>query len=94
MPTARAGFAAAANSTLLVVGGGEDITVFPNRTVGNVEAIAAGDDGFTAMPPLPVAVHGVGGVVLGSAFYVLGGRPSPRASRTRAPCRSCAGRES
>jgi hypothetical protein len=73
MPTARAGFAAAASATLLFVGGGELITTVPNRTLNGVEAIAAGDDQFTAMPNLPSPVHGVGGALQGNGFYVLGG---------------------
>lgn len=73
MNNARAGFAAAASPTLLFVAGGEVVTSFPWRTLTAVEAIAAGDNRWTDMPPLPLAVHGVPGVLHGTSFMTLGG---------------------
>lgn len=72
LATARAGFAAAASRTLLVVAGGE-VLVAPLRTLGSVEAIAAGHDAWSALPPLPTPVHGVGGMIHGTSFITLGG---------------------
>lgn len=69
----RAGFAAAASSTMIVVAGGEVITSLPWRVVNAVEAIAAGETRWTEMPSLPLAVHGVPGVIHGNAFFTLGG---------------------
>ncbi len=69
---ARAGFAAAASSSMIMVAGGE---VLANglRTLSSVEAIMAGQQAWSALPPLPLAVHGVGGVLRGNAFFALGG---------------------
>lgn len=72
MRTPRGGFAAAATSTQLIVAGGEAVTGTPSVR-DEVEAIAAGENTWTALPPLPVAVHGVGGAISGNAFYTLGG---------------------
>jgi N-acetylneuraminic acid mutarotase len=77
MPNARAGFAAAASESLLFVAGGEVITSTPNRTLGEVEAIAAGQDSWTSMPALPMPVHGVGGAIHGNALHILGGSTLP-----------------
>ena len=77
--TPRAGFAAAASDTPLLVAGGEVLTTDPWRTLNSVEAIAAGVTSgagattWTVMPPLPNPVHGVPGVIHGNAFYTLGG---------------------
>ncbi len=68
----RAGFAAAGSATTLVVAGGE--VVYDGLVVRNqVEAIAAGEEAWTPLPPLPFPVHGVGGAIIGSAFHALGG---------------------
>jgi hypothetical protein len=79
MLTTRAGFAAAATPTLLIVAGGEVITQQPMRTLDDVEAIAAGESGWTVMPPLPGRVHGMGGLIHGNAFHVFGGSVVPAA---------------
>jgi len=68
----RAGFAAAATSTLLFVAGGEKLDA-PSGVIATAEAIAAGDATWSAIPRLPIAVHGVGSGIIGNAFYVLGG---------------------
>lgn len=68
----RSGFAAVASPTTLFVAGGERVTP-PFVVLSSAEAISAGDDRWTALPPLPVAVHGVGGAVYGNAFFALGG---------------------
>jgi N-acetylneuraminic acid mutarotase len=68
----RGGFAAAASDSVLIVAGGE--VVVSGLSVRNeVEAIVAGANSWTRLPDLPVAVHGVGGVISGNAFYALGG---------------------
>ena len=59
--------------TLLIVAGGEFITSQPYRVIDTVEAIAAGQSEWSSLPPLPTPVHGMGGVIQGSAFHVLGG---------------------
>jgi hypothetical protein len=66
----RSGFAAAASGTTLFVAGGE---LLPSTVIRTAEAIAAGDAGWTALPAMPIAVHGVGSAIHGSAFYVVGG---------------------
>lgn len=76
----RAGFAAAAAATQLIVAGGE-IIYTGTSLVGTMEGLAAGDDSWTALPSLPVPIHGVGGAVLDNAFYALGG--STRAGGVR-----------
>lgn len=68
----RSGFAAVASPTTLFVAGGERVNP-PFIVVSSAEAISAGDNQWTALPPLPVAVHGVGGAVFGNAFLALGG---------------------
>lgn len=73
LATPRAGFAAASSGTLLVVAGGELITENPWRTISSVEAIAAGQGQWSALPTMPMPVHGVPGVMHGNAFYALGG---------------------
>jgi len=74
MITARAGFAAAATPTMILVAGGEVITTDPWRVVSGVEGIAAGSNRWSEMPSLPMSVHGLGaGVIRDNAFYVLGG---------------------
>jgi hypothetical protein len=40
---------------------------------GEVEAIAAGEERWQALPPLPVALHGAAGALSGENFWVLGG---------------------
>ena len=73
MNSQRAGFAAAASATMIIVAGGEVITADPWRVVRDVEAIAAGETRWTEMPQLPLAVHGVPGVMHGDSFMALGG---------------------
>ena len=68
----RSGFAAAASATTLFVTGGERLGN-PLVVLGTAEAISAGDNQWTALPSMPVAVHGVGGATYGNAFYALGG---------------------
>jgi hypothetical protein len=80
--TPRAGFAAAASDTLLMIAGGEVLSN-PPRVVAAVEAIAAGEDAWTRLPQLPTPVHGVGGAIHGNAFFALGG--STVASTDRSP---------
>lgn len=70
---ARAGFAAAASDTLLMVAGGELLAANPVRALASVEAIAAGGDAWSRLPSLPTPVHGVAGAIHGNAFHVLGG---------------------
>jgi hypothetical protein len=73
----RAGFAAAASATMIFVSGGEVITTQPWSTVGSTEAIAAGETRWSAMPPPPLVVHGVPGVIHGNSFVMLGGSTQP-----------------
>jgi hypothetical protein len=70
--TARAGFAAAASPSLVILAGGERL-VSPRGALNAVEAIAAGDGQWTTLPLMPTSVHGVGGALNGNAFYALGG---------------------
>ena len=72
LAVARAGFAAAASDTMLVVAGGENLAL-PYRTLASVEAIAAGANAWQPLPNLPISVHGTAGAIYGNAFYVLGG---------------------
>jgi hypothetical protein len=69
---ARSGFAANASSSYIFVAGGEKLDA-PTAVISTAEAIAAGDSGWTALPPLPFGVHGVGSTIQGNAFYTLGG---------------------
>jgi hypothetical protein len=73
MRNLRSGFAAAASPTMLMVAGGEFITSNPNRVIETAEAIAAGQQDWTSLPPLPTPVHGMGGAIRGNNFYVFGG---------------------
>ena len=76
--TGRAGFAAAANATMIVVAGGEVLTTNPTRALASVEAIAAGSSRWSEIAPLPVPQHGQGaGVIDGNVLYVLGGSGMP-----------------
>ena len=77
MLAGRSGFAAAASATTLFVAGGENFGIQPFVTIASAEAISAGDAGWTAIPSLPHAVHGFGGVVHGNAFITLGGSRVP-----------------
>lgn len=70
--TARAGFALAASPTLLVAAGGEVLSG-TWRTLSSVEVIGAGEGAWSALPELPRALHGFGGLIRGNAFYTLGG---------------------
>ena len=70
---ARAGFAAAASESLVIVAGGELLSGGPFRTLSSVEAIAAGANAWTSLAPLPTAVHGTVGAIHGNAFHVLAG---------------------
>jgi hypothetical protein len=58
---------------MILVSGGEVITTQPWNTVGSTEAIAAGETRWSAMPPPPLVVHGVPGVIHGNTFTMLGG---------------------
>lgn len=72
MRVARAGSAAAANGTTLVVAGGEVIQG-GNRTAGEVEAILAGDAAWFDLTALPTPVHGASASIHGGSLYVFGG---------------------
>jgi hypothetical protein len=72
----RAGFAAAATATTIFLTGGELLDTTPRVVLNNAEAISAGDASWTALPPIPNAVHGVGGAIHGNAFYAIGGSRS------------------
>jgi hypothetical protein len=69
---ARGGFAIAASPALLMVAGGE-VLADGQRVLSSVEGIAAGDQAWSAMPPLRTSVHGVGGALFGNAFFAIGG---------------------
>ena len=69
---ARAGFAAAASPTHIIVAGGE-LVVAARRALSSVEAIAAGQDAWANLPARPSPIHGVGGASHGNAVYTLGG---------------------
>lgn len=72
MHVPRAGFAAAASERHLIVAGGE--LIFAGlRVLGDVEVIAAGQDDWSALAPLPAPLHGLGGSIIGNAFYTVGG---------------------
>lgn len=74
MRVARGGFAAASDGTRLFVAGGE--VIFSGAVlslVNRADAIALGQNQWSILPNLPVAIHGMGGTVLDHAFYVLGG---------------------
>jgi hypothetical protein len=72
--TGRAGFAAAATATMILVAGGEVLSTDPWRVLNSVEGIAAGAERWSSMPTLPISMHGQGaGVIQGNAFFVLGG---------------------
>ncbi|MDZ4813764.1 MAG: hypothetical protein SGI99_14295, partial [Pseudomonadota bacterium] len=68
----RAGFAAATTTTQIIVSGGEMI-INGNFARNETEAIAAGENAWSNLPALPIAMHGLGGVTNGNAFYALGG---------------------
>lgn len=68
----RGGFAAATTATQIIVSGGEMI-INGNFARNETEAIAAGENVWSMLPPLPMAMHGLGGVTNGNAFYALGG---------------------
>ena len=70
---ARAGFAAAANDSLLIVAGGEALSAQPFHTIPSMEAIVPGAESWTRLPDLPVGLHGVPGALHGNAFYLMGG---------------------
>jgi hypothetical protein len=73
LATARGGFAAAANDSLLVVAGGEALASAPFHTINTSEAIAAGALTWASLPNIPSPVHGVAGAIHGNAFYLMGG---------------------
>lgn len=69
---ARAGFAAAASPSLLMIAGGERI-VPPTGVLNAAEAIVPGAQQWTSLPPMPARVHGVSGAFYQNAFYAIGG---------------------
>jgi N-acetylneuraminic acid mutarotase len=73
MNVSRAGFAAAATDTLLIIAGGEALSSLPYHTIKSMEAIVAGGSRWTSLPDLPSGVHGVPGAIHGNAFYLMGG---------------------
>jgi len=72
LQNSRAGFAAAASSTLLMVAGGERIAG-QKGVLNSAEAIVPGAQFWTALPTMPIAAHGVVGVLYKNAFFTLGG---------------------
>ena len=72
MRVARAGAAAAATETMLVVAGGEVIRN-GTRTAGEIEAIAAGESSWNDLSALPTPVHGASASIHGNSLYVFGG---------------------
>ncbi|MGE5096941.1 MAG: hypothetical protein ACM3SO_17530 [Betaproteobacteria bacterium] len=72
MRVPRAGSAAAASDTMLVVAGGE-VVQNGSGVSGVVEAIAAGDTSWQDVSSLPTPVQGANGAINGNAFYVFGG---------------------
>ena len=78
LSTARAGFAVAATPTRIIVAGGEILSGVW-RTLASVEAFGAGQSQWSALPALPTALHGFGGMIRGDAFYTLGGTTIPGA---------------
>ncbi len=80
MRSTRGGFAAAANASHLIVAGGEWLGN-PRRVLNNVEAIAAGEDAWTILPPLPYSMHGFTAAIHGNALYALGGSRQPGIAR-------------
>jgi hypothetical protein len=69
---ARAGFAAAASPSLLMIAGGERI-VLPTGVLNSAEAIVPGAQQWTSLPPMAFRVHGVNGALYQNAFYAIGG---------------------
>jgi hypothetical protein len=67
MIVGRSGFAAASLGDALVAAGGESLS---GGTLGSAEALTL-PSGWKLIDPLPVAVHGVGGVALGGSFYLM-----------------------
>jgi len=72
MRVARAGSAAAASDTLLVVAGGEILTG-GLRTSNAVEAIAVGETNWYDLSVLPTPVHGTSAAIFGNGLYIFGG---------------------
>jgi hypothetical protein len=68
----RAGFAASASASLLVIAGGERL-VGQIGTLNSAEAIVPGAQVWTALPSMPTPVHGVPGVLYKNAFFAFGG---------------------
>jgi hypothetical protein len=72
LANARGGFGVVATPTAILLTGGERLPT-PQRVLASMESIAAGQDTWTALSPMAFPVHGVGAVLRGNAFYVLGG---------------------
>jgi N-acetylneuraminic acid mutarotase len=72
LSTPRAGFGVVATPTAILLTGGEKIPT-PQRVISQTESIAAGEDAWSLLAPLPFPVHGVGATLHGNAFYVIGG---------------------
>ncbi len=72
---ARGGFAATVIDHQIHVAGGEIIyvTASEQRVTPSHEIIAAGENAWSPAPPLPTAVHGVGGASIDGKFYAVGG---------------------
>lgn len=70
MQIARSGFAAVSMGDVLVTAGGESLS---GGTIGSAEVYSA-QSGWGFLEPLPVAVHGLGGVALedGRFYFMLG----------------------
>jgi hypothetical protein len=69
----RAGFAAAATESVIIIAGGEALSSTPFRVIPTVEAFVAGSSAWTPLPNVPRPVHGVPGAIHGNAFYMMGG---------------------
>lgn len=72
LATPRAGHGVVSTGNAILLAGGEKIPT-PARVISSMESIAAGQDTWTTLTPLPFPVHGVGATLHGNAFHVLGG---------------------
>jgi hypothetical protein len=68
----RAGFAAAADGGRIVVAGGE-VIMTGRDTLGSIEVLLPGAEAWSLGPPIPFPVHGVGGAIVDSRFFLMGG---------------------
>jgi N-acetylneuraminic acid mutarotase len=73
MPTARSGVAAAVLEGRMLIFGGEG----PAGTFNQVEAYAAGNNGWSSLARMPTARHGLGAAAVAGRIYVVSGGPTP-----------------